>query len=267
MKRIALLVVLMGLVATSGAWAQYPMDDDPGAWSAHQLGMGVAGIALADGARAWNTNPAGLSRLDLPAQDSSWSGVIDATYMHWESNPVYDVNYSGFNANSNTGFGLGISRVPGGWNMQGFGVGTAFRGGPVSFGINYKRLAPGGGFVSYGLGGLYRGKCWNFGIMVDNFNEATFISPGIAFGVGKRLLLALDVNDLTSQFLGPYYSYGAEYKLNPSWAVRAGRNDTLFFGTGTCFGLGYKTGNWHADAGYRALTGFNAWSVGAGLNF
>jgi hypothetical protein len=271
MKRLALLLVLMGLVAASGAWAQFPVDADVGVWTAHQLGMGLAGVAIADGARAWDTNPAGLSCLNVPAQDSSWSGVVDGTFTKFvDSSDVYNVNYSGFNANSHTGFGFGISHSASGyygWNMQGFGIGTAFRGGPFSLGANYKRMAGTPEAPAYGLGALYRGHSVNVGLMVDDFNVSTFFTPGIAFGVGKRLTLALDAVDASGVYDGPYYSFGGQYKLNPSWAVRAGHNEAILYGTATCFGLGYCTKNWHADFGYRSGDTISVWALGAGVNF
>jgi len=118
----AWVVVLVCVVLTSAAFAQDDFEIPSGAISAaadlvgfrpvlsispRQLGMGGAGIGVADDGAAWYQNPAALGQLNLcPAEGKKWANdvigsITDAT------DSGFGVTWSGWQPEKRMGFGVG----------------------------------------------------------------------------------------------------------------------------------------------------------------
>jgi long-subunit fatty acid transport protein len=111
MKSVKIMLVVFALLITVSAFCEgvgiVPM-------SARQLGMGGAGIAVADDAFAWTQNPAGLASLATkPKEGAKWSWDVAGSYT--QSSDLFadtkvkawDIDFGACDPAEGMGFGAG----------------------------------------------------------------------------------------------------------------------------------------------------------------
>ena len=288
MKAAKTAVVLAVLaIATSTAFCQIDS-----AFSARQLGMGGAAVAVADDAFAWSQNPAGLPNVATSAADGAWGASVAGSYafssQDWNGFDLdaWDASASFVDPGKNWGVGGGYFRMStddyGIAKLYGFGVGGRFSKAYDQFnwGVSVMRL----GAENRAFGLKYEPN-WemidvvNLGLMYDvRLPEMRPIRVGVtvfdvademdrtwtlgaSFNAGSRLLIAAD-------FIGAgstrdrTFVFGGEYRLCSHFCLRAGDSDGQF----TC-GAGLKHGNLFVDYAHTQKEDERANVVSAGLTF
>jgi len=272
-------------VLAGTAWAQLPVGFSPRA-----IGMGLAGIGVADDASAWFQNPAGLAALNLNCQEGKlWAHDISASFISiggiksspFDSFDAFRASWSAVKPDSRVGVGAGYANVDDLGVLLGAGIGVGVGNTGLSVGLNVVNLDP--FFVGVpdetllNLGAMYLinqggdkapirlGLTYTNATSEDLFG-VPFSPSGLNFGVSwpitNNLLLAVDVNDLTesvqdelgiNQF-GIHVNGGLEYRFgsNREWAVRAGAMDLDISAVDTFFtaGIGYQFGQYRVEGAW-----------------
>lgn len=279
-------VVLVCVVLASTAFAQIPVGLSPRA-----LGMGMAGIGVADDASAWFQNPAGLAALNVPVQEGeTWGHDVSASYANVvDLVDTWRVSWSGWEPEGSVGVGAGYLNVntPGPTLVGlGAGVGKGIGSTPLSLGLNVvqlqavgatRTLLNGGAMFRIGQGDRDPIRIGVTAIdLTDELNAGTFLNAGVAWPIMDSLLLAVDVIDLTEQIssIGIHANGGIEYRFgsNDEWAARVGVVD---FGISSIdplitAGLGFSHNRWRVDGAWMEAptSGLSStWTVGAGICF
>jgi len=279
-------VVLVCVVLASTAFAQIPVGFSPRA-----VGMGMAGIGVADDASAWFQNPACLAALNVPVQEGeTWGHDVSASYASIvDVVDTWRVSWSGWQPEGNVGVGAGYLNVntPGPTLVGlGAGVGKGIGSTPLSLGLNVvqlqavgttRTLLNGGAMFRIGQGDR---KPIRIGLtaidLTDELNAGTFLNAGVAWPIMDNLLLAVDAIDLTEQIsaIGIHANGGLEYRFgsNDEWAARVGLVD---FGIPAIdplitAGLGFSQGRWRVDGAWMEAPASgleSTWTIGAGMCF
>lgn len=279
-------VVLVCVVLASTAFAQIPVGLSPRA-----LGMGMAGIGVADDASAWFQNPAGLAALNVPVQEGeTWGHDLSASYADIvDVVDTWRVSWSGWEPEGNVGVGAGYLNIntPGPTVVGlGAGVGKGIGNSPFSLGLNVVQLqTPGPNFTLLNGGAMFRigqgdKDPIRIGVtavdLTDEFNAGVFLNAGVAWPILDGLLVAVDVIDLTEQIsgIGMHANGGLEYRFGSSdeWAARVGVVDFGFSGIDPLItaGLGFGHNRWRVDGAWMEApaSGLSStWTVGAGICF
>ncbi|MCE5240904.1 hypothetical protein LLH23_20770 [bacterium] len=284
MKSRLVVAVLVCVVLASGVWAQ-----QIASVSTRAIGMGGAGIAVADDAAAWFQNPAGLATLGVPVKEGNEYG--NDLYFAYASAGDFDgwgLSWSGWKPSERLGFGAGYASADDLADVFGAGFGAGLKDIPLSAGINVASVDPDGGdeHTILNLGLLYKldlgeGKDpLRLGLTVvdlaDEFEVGPFWNAGLAWKPVADLLIAVDVCDLTEEMGDATISGGAEYSFGEAkeWKLRAGLLDTstvagLMGGDDEhkfTAGVGYQAKNWRADFGYLDIEPDALWTLGVGVN-
>lgn len=247
--RAGLFVALVVcLVLASGAWAQ-------GFGSGRLMGMSAA-IAVVDDATAWNVNPAALARLNVcPAREGKeWANDLLLGYGENDYGSSLGFSWSGWNQEANLGFGAGYVDHRSYSKGFGMGVGRPF-GEKWAAGINFGYLnTPTDGAVTFNGGVLYDfSQAVRGGLVVSDlfgrYDVGPFFDAGLAAYLSPRLLVAVDVYDITDE-VDVSINGGAEYALSDRWDLRAGTFDSGD-GHDLSVGLGWAGKAWRVDAAYR----------------
>ena len=287
MKSIWIAATLVCLLLAAGAWAQ-----ETPRW----LGMGGAGIGVADDAVAWLQNPAGLGALNIPVPEGNpWGhdaiGAYGRTDTGWgDKVDVWGITWSGKDAEHQLGIGAGYGDIEDSGQSFGAGFGMNYRDTPFSWGVNVVREEPDSALLDShticNVGFMCRfpqpeRAPIRVGLVVsDVFSETEVDLPGgseggiaLDLGVGwpatDRLLVAVDVTDVFGAWAdGPNLSGGLEFTAgtNDEWRLRAGALDTGD-GHDLTLGAGYVWNNWRVDAGWEDTDAGSFWTVGAGAHF
>jgi len=286
MKSVKIMFVAVALLITVSAFSEglgvIPM-------SARQLGMGGAGIAVADDAFAWTVNPAGLANLaSKPKEGAKWSWDVAGSYGQSNSidfGPVdekvkyWDIDFGACDPAAGMGFGGGwaegkIDPVKADIYGAGFGMklrSEACKG--LSWGVNVQRAK-----VDVDTGDPD-----------DDFSGSkTLFNAGLMYEVpiaeGKAIKLGLVVNDVTDElgdavgggpvgsFIGRTWSMGVALPVSDKLTLaidNRGVGETLHIWNAglewksngwaarvgdwdgsLTLGAGYKGTNWFVDAAY-----------------
>jgi len=280
MKSVWVVAVVVCVVLSSAAFAQI---------TPRHLGMGGAGIGVADDAAAWYQNPAGLAALKVPVLEGKKIG-IDAvgTYADYDEADAWAIDVSGWDPAKRIGAGVGYSDIEEASSMFGFGVGVAIKNTALTVGANVM-------FVDNDLMGsspasttdddptwLNLGFLYKFeqpekapiraGLVIadlaDESDNGPFLDLGIAWPATDKLLVAVDVTDITDE-VDVEINGGVEYIMgkNNEIALRAGLMDNgddhdLTLGAGYSFPNGFRV-----DAAYLNADWDETWSVSVGKNF
>jgi hypothetical protein len=277
MKHLWIVAVLLCLGLAMGAWASPAiLEFEFGALNARSLGMGFAGVGLADDAAAWYQNPAGLACLNVPVTEGAgWASDVQGSFADMFSTNFYALNYAGWSPASKWGVGAGGVKPQDGDTLYGAGVGYGFGNSGFSLGANFMRSS-GGGSTLVNAGALFQIKqealpaariglrAWD----VTNQEGGPWYDLGVAWSPVKQFLVAVDAWDLTDEFGGGVtVNGGVEYKFGTSdaWKVRLGAAD--LDGYKLTYGLGYGMDKWRVDVGYITAEGEHILAATAGLSF
>jgi hypothetical protein len=266
------------------------------------MGMGLAGIGVADDSSAWFQNPAGLAALSLSPQEGKlWAHDLSASYIGiggpkstaFDRIDAFRASWSGFKPDSKVGVGAGYANVDDLGVMIGAGIGVGIGDTGLSLGLNVVNADPFGGGPDETL--LNAGAMYlinqgadkapiRIGLTYLNITDEDYggffplpscLSLGVSWPITNDLLLALDVQDLTEELqdiFGPglpgiHFNGGAEYRFGSSreWAVRVGAMDLDISGVDTFFtaGLGYNFGQYRVEGAWLSPLEIS----GLGLDF
>jgi hypothetical protein len=279
MKHLWLVVVLLCLGVSVGAWAQTPLLI--GLYNPRSLGMGAAGIGVADDALAWAQNPAGLAALSFgPQAGQTWASDVSGAYAAVSGEDVNFLafNYSGWKPESHWGAGAGLIHLnEGGYSSTLYGAGFGIQIGqhPCSVGANFLRSS-GGGSTLVSLGAMHRFRQEGLppvrlGLVVDDVTSqqgGAYFHLGVAWPATKDLLIAVDGLNITNKYGdGVDIDAGAEYKFGRGDCWRARLGTAHLDGNKLTYGLGYAVDNWRIDAAAVSVDGETLWSAGAAYNF
>lgn len=271
MKSVWIVAVLV--VLASGAWAQIP------GLTPRAIGMGGAAIGVADDAAAWLENPAGLPSLNVPCPEGKdWGHDIIGAFANVSDTDIFGVTWSGMKPSDGLGVGAGFLDIEDGGNVFGAGAGYAFRNSPFSVGANLAFLNPevGDDQTVVNAGAMYRVMRTDrapikIGLTVNDITDeigGAFWNVGVGIPVTEKLLVAIDVNDISDE-IDTTVNGGVELTLGNQneWKVRAGAIDTGDDHELT-LGVGYKKpdANWRADFGFANFDPDALWTVGVGVN-
>jgi len=284
MKSLWIVAVLV-CVAATGVWAQSMATFSPRA-----MGMGGAGIGVADDAAAWFQNPAGLAALNLQCKEGNeYANDALVGFADQDESNAWLISWSGWKPSDNIGFGAGYGDMEDVASAFGAGFGAGIKNIPLSLGINVMSVNVDGSGddpayddgdddqTILNFGAMYRfdqgeGKApVRLGVTADDiteeFDRGVIWNAGIAWPATPELLIALDVNDLSEEIGDATFNGGAEYAfgLNKEWRGRAGLMDD---GDETNFtvGFGYAAKNWRADFAWIDTDPESTWAVGVGIS-
>lgn len=292
MKSLWIVAVLVCVVLASGVWAQ-----GAAALSPRAAGMGGVGIGVADDAAAWFQNPAGLAALNLKSiNESEYANDALVAFGQNGDDNAWELTWSGWKPADSIGFGAGYFNLDNEGSIFGAGFGAGFKTVPLSFGVSLMGLNPDdddyemtpGQFGGFGggddqtilnLGAMYRfsqgeGKSpIRVGLTVMDItdqlnNDGAIWSAGIGWKPIEDLLVAVDVNDFTTQVGDCTISGGVEYAFGPQkeWRGRAGLIAAGDDDHELTLGLGYVSNRWRADFAWINTDPDNTWSLGVGVN-
>jgi len=260
------------VVLTSAAFAQF---------SPRSIGMGSAGIGVADDAIAWAQNPAGLGALDLKCQENKlWAADVIGAYGHMNDNSAWSVSGSGWQPAMGMGVGAGYLNVQDSSTAIGAGFGMALKQMPLSLGASVKSVnpdGPGDTNTLIDVGAMYKfpqplNAPIRVGLVARDITDQvkTSFDVGIAWPATPKCLVAVDVVDLADDLgFGARFNAGVEYKFGQmnEWTARIGEFDNGDSNKLT-LGAGYAlANNWRLDAAWADGEGSSTWSVGAGVGF
>lgn len=267
----AWVVVLVCVVLATGAFAQ------GFGLSPRSMGMGTAGIGVADDGAAWFQNPAGLANLNVQCQDGKlWANDVIG-FVGDSDDTLWGVNWSGWQPAKGMGFGAGYTSLAGGdEKTYGVGFGMNITKTPLSAGVSLMHISDGGSDTFGNIGLLYRfvqpGKApIRLGLTVLDVTDqigGPVWNLGVAWPATPDLLVAVDWNDVSDKY-NSAFNAGAEYAFgtNKEWRARAGIFDTGDSHKLT-LGAGYALPkNWRVDAAWADTEGHSTWSIGAGYSF
>jgi hypothetical protein len=291
MRFIKPMVVLAVLAIAASA---YCLDLAGGIFSARQLGMGGAAVAVADDAYAWAQNPAGLPNLAPAAEEGRWAinaagaATFSSTYGPFDDFNIYDLSASALAPDGSWGVGAGWGHEDEeGWGVStgyGLGVGTKVKSEsyPFNVGVSWFHVRmPEAVYVTEAVAARLvddTHNLFNVGLMYDvQIPDHTPIrlgllvqdvgdqlgrswNFGVSFHAGPRLLIATDLDGLGSE--NRTWLAGAEYRLCDDWCARAGDFDGSL-----SLGAGYHHGNFYADYAHQQKNGEHVNVVTAGLTF
>jgi len=279
MKSVWVVAVVVCVVLSSAAFAQI---------TPRHLGMGGAAIGVADDAGAWYQNPAGLADLKVPVLEGKKIG-IDAvgTYADYDDVDGWALDISGWDPAKKMGAGVGYADIDEAGSMFGLGVGVAIKNTALTVGANVmfedndpipsSPTSVNNDPTWVNLGFLYKFQQpekapIRAGLVIsdltDESDNGPFVDLGVAWPATEKLLVAVDVNDVTDE-VDLEISGGVEYIAgkNNEIALRAGLMDNgddhdLTLGAGYSFPNGFRV-----DAAYLNGDDFDVWSVGVGKSF
>lgn len=269
----AWVVVAVCVVLTSAAFAQI---------TPRQMGMGGAGIGVADDAAAWYQNPAGLGALNIacPVEGKEWAADAVGAFMDAGDVDGFILTGSGWKPGDLWGLGAGYADVEDAGSAFGIGYGANWKNSAFSWGANVVFEDPDAGdsdtFFNVGL--MYRfmqpeKAPIRLGLLIEDITDESdngpFFNLGIAWPAAPQWLVAVDVVDVTDETDdGPYFSGGVEYSfVGTGWKARAGFADTGDDHDLT-LGAGYAFGNqWRVDAAWQNADADDIWSIGAGFTW
>jgi hypothetical protein len=277
MKKTICIVVVLAALACTSAWAQTAF-----VINARELGMGFAGVAVADDAAAVYQNPAGLACLAIKGDPGqSFVNDIAATYLDNTAPPNPNVtreaiSWAGFAPASGWGLGafFGTLDLPSTtFKSYGVGAGKALWNTRFTLGLSFTRMEL--GFLGSGnefVGGVMFGRpgdCLKAGLRIidvtQQLGDMTF-DAGLAWQINRRWLLAADGIDVTEKYSPISYNVGTEYCINSNWTARLGASnvsdDARWAG-----GLGFHKDGWRLDAGYANLPADTFWNITGGVTF
>ena len=279
--RIAIVLAVLAIAASA-----YCQSFSQGLVSVRQLGMGGAGIAVADDAYAWIQNPAGLPNLQAPEANGKWrfNTVAGSSFSSHDFDcgelEIRDWTISAVDPNRKWGVGggLGFFANDADGITTGWGVGAGTRYGensPWSGGISYANVTRPRFFMDgdrffetdniFMVGWMYDVRLTDhspvrLGLVVSDLTDQIQrqFNFGASFWITPNLLLATDFVGIGS--FDRTWNAGAEYRFPGwNWCLRAGDNDGRF-----TFGGGYRYHDWYADYAHTEKDGqrINAVSIG-----
>ena len=291
MKGFKIAVVLAALAIAASAYCQ---DLTAGFFSARQLGMGGAAIAVADDAFAWAQNPAGLPNVKAPGTRGSWgfnlagSLSFSSQFENHDSFNLWDLSASAVDPTRTWGVGGGWGHESEeGWGnttAYGVGIGTRIKSEdhPFSVGLSLFHVdRPRYGYV--GIPGTYTrfanetDNLFNVGLMYDiKIPDSHPIRVGLviqdvtdqlqrswnagaSYRAGRHFLIAADLDSVASN---NNWGLGAEYSFADDWCLRAGDHDGAF-----TYGAGYHHGNIYVDLGRQTKNQEETNVITAGFTF
>lgn len=288
MKVRLMVAVVVCVVLASSAYAQVGT-----AWTARAVGMGGAGIAVADDAAAWFQNPAGLAALNVPCPEGAEYGS-DAMFSigSVEDDESWSLTWSGWKPADSFGAGAGYFDPAFGGHAFGVGFGAGFKNMPLSFGLNVTsvqtdhpvynpypdQIMDGGDYTTLNAGAMYRfgsdASPFKVGVVANDLTnelyDTAIFNAGASWMPVSRLLVAVDVLDVTDETEGDMLvNGGVEYGFS------AGEGRTIFGRAGLAdngedhdvtVGIGYAKGPWHLDFAWADTEPDSVWSFGFGVN-
>lgn len=289
MKSALVVSVLLLVVLASGAFAQ-------ALFTPRALGMGNTQIGVANDAAAWYQNPAGLGLLGLkPKEGKIWANNVQGAYMNLglevgdecidDSETAWCGTWSGWDTCKKYGFGGGYGNISDIGHEWGIGFGMSLPKEPLAFGLNFIDVKNDVSDDDCGdnsqtllnFGAMYEWTQKNcapirLGAVVTDLTNQTddgpFLGLGASWAAMPNLLIAADVNDVTSQ-VKTTWGAGAEYGFGKcfEWKARAGVAEIFEGEHDLSLGLGYGYQDWTIDAAWVDTPGKSTWSVGLGYNF
>jgi hypothetical protein len=274
-------------VLAGTAWAQIPFV--PVGWSVRNMGMGMTGTGVADGAAAWYQNPAGLANLDVtPREGKDWGHDIEASYISLggpKSSPAEHidtirVSWSTCNPEDNVGVGAGYLNMDlpfsFGLSTVGAGAGIGIGNTGISVGVNVININPSAPFpisdeTLLGLGAMYSVPMGGrspirLGLTYTNVTEEGFwpstLNAGASWAITNNITVAADVLDILEDVqdtFGPgapgiHWNAGGElaFGRNRQFAVRGGLFDLDVSSIDMFWtlGAGFRFGRYRVDGAY-----------------
>lgn len=289
MRSVLVVSVLLLVVVATGAFAQ-----EIALSTARSLGMGNTRIGIANDGAAWYQNPAGLGMMNRkPMDGKTWANDAIGTYFQIasddgtssscaasDSQSAWSLTWSGWDACKKYGAGAGYGNITDVGNAWGAGFGITFPKFPLALGISGTEISPDGPCVDseflWNVGAMYEFTQKNcapirIGALVrdvtSRLDDGPFLDLGASWAVIPNLLIALDVDDATSQ-IKTRWNAGAEYGFGTchEWTARAGVTE-LVDNHDLTLGLGYDYQTWRLDAAWVDTRDSSTWSVGVGYSF
>jgi hypothetical protein len=292
MRAFRITVVLAVLAIAASAYCQ---NMTTGIFSARQLGMGGAGIAVADDAYAWAQNPAGLPNVKSPGNRGSWGFNLagglsfSSRFQDEDSFNLWNLSVSGVDPTRTWGIGGGWGHEgEEGWgNSTGYGVGIGTRikseDHPFNVGVSLFHVEqPRYGYVMpaaatymrlpnetdnmFNVGFMYDIKIPDshpirLGLVIQDVTDQIQRSwnVGASYRAGRHFLIAADLDSVASN---NNWGAGAEYSFADDWCLRAGDHDGAF-----TYGAGYHHGNIYVDFGRDQKNDEETNMITAGFTF
>lgn len=285
---LAVATAAMGQSVNTASSSSYMGSAERGAMSSRAVGMGGAVVGVANDARAWVFNPAGLPGINLTAEPGgSWDGLAG---IAWGTNRGTKNDTMSLSASmkrtpdSNWGVGVGYLDSEKAFSAMGAGYGYQFKDSPLCVGASVYRVDP--DFVgasaetAFDLGFMYSFAIEDrepvkVGAVIRDVTQDLFagakrtFDAGASWKVAPQWLVAVDITDITDESnAGPFISGGAEYTFgtNMEWQARAGFADDGQDHNLT-LGAGYNFGKWSVDAAFVNIKGGDFWTIGGSVGF
>ena len=291
MKAVKVVVVLAVLAIAASAYCQSLTS---GLFSARQLAMGGAAVAVADDAFAWAQNPAGLPNAKAPADEGKWgfnlagSTSFSSQFEDFDEFNVSDASIAAVSPSRDWGVGAGwglMSEEDWG-DSVGYGAGAGVRiksNHPFNVGASYFHVKRPRYFTvvtdattrvrddetdnMFNVGAMYDveipdARPIRLGLVVQDVTDQIKRSwnAGVSFNVGRNLLVAADLDGIGS--FDRNWGAGAEYSFADDWCLRAGDFDGAF-----SWGAGYHHGRVYVDFGREEKNEGETNVVTAGFTF